>query len=304
MLGKILRSMRLRQLYRGYASVRRQCPLCQSTESTVLTTRDRNGVGLTTAQCDVCGLAFSNPFLTQADLDAFYARAYRGGTKGHREPSDLIKARPWMHDRARYFAELLMPWMGASYLDIGCGEGSLVIELRRRLHNLTIDVVEPDDAYRQFAMAKAGARGYRSMSQYVPETQKLSVVSMIHVLEHLLDPIAQLRAIRALMAGDGVVCIDVPDVTQYRSLSDLHLSHCTHFSSEHLRAALDVSGFEVLELNAHQPPHLPPSLFAVARPRGGEPTSSEWTVDMKTSVRTGIAHADQSLLRYVLSKVW
>jgi SAM-dependent methyltransferase len=283
--------------------VRRQCPLCQSTESTVLTTRDRNGVGLTTAQCDVCGLAFSNPFLTQADLDAFYARAYRGGTKGHREPSDLIKARPWMHDRARYFAELLMPWMGASYLDVGCGEGSLVIELRRRLHNLTIDVVEPDDAYRQFAMAKAGARGYRSMSQYAPETQKPAVVSMIHVLEHLLDPVAQLREIRAVMAADGMICIDVPDVAQYHSLSDLHLSHCTHFSADHLRVALAIAGYEVLDLKAHAPPHLPPSLFVVARPRDGGSESPVWPVEAKGPVRAGIAGADQSLMRYVLSKL-
>ena len=54
---------------------------------------------------------------------------------------------------------------------------------------------------------------------------------MIHVPEHVADPVAMLAGLRELLAPGGPVYIDVPDVAVDSSLKDLHIAHVHHSSA-------------------------------------------------------------------------
>jgi hypothetical protein len=89
---------------------------------------------------------------------------------------------------------------------------------------------------------------------------------MIHVLEHVADPVATLARLRGFLAASGHLYVDVPDVVAYSSVNDLHVAHVFHFGAGTLRHTLSAAGYEVVRLEAYRPPGHPPSLRALARP--------------------------------------
>ncbi|MFQ3664403.1 MAG: class I SAM-dependent methyltransferase, partial [Chloroflexaceae bacterium] len=100
---------------------------------------------------------------------------------------------------------------GARVLEIGCGEGLLLDELRRR--GLRVTGIEPSIA----ASAAARSKGLDVHTGYfpgVPIEGPFDAVVMSHVLEHLSQPIETLVAIDRLLNGGYVLLIQ----TNWRGL--------------------------------------------------------------------------------------
>lgn len=261
---KVKRSQQLRKHFNSLKKNLRPCPLCRHGHHETLAKRDRNGLGLITVACHNCGFIFTNPFLTDAGLDDFYSKDYRDMTKGHIEATSLLESRPWMSIRADYFADKISVGLKESYLDIGCGEGSLPIEIRRRFPELSMSIVEPNGRYRAFAAKQTQSHSFESVNIV---NREFDSASSIHVLEHTLEPITFLKQVANVLIEGATFFVDVPDAKRYTSLSDLHIAHCNHFSQTSLRFAFEAAGFEIISITPHDPPHLPPSLWVEARNR-------------------------------------
>ena len=125
--------------------------------------------------------------------------------------------------------------------------------------------VEPGSAFRDYAAERYGAEIVAADAE-MPVRWRGSVgsASMIHVLEHVADPVATLAGLRELLSPGGHVYIDVPDVAVYSSLKDLDIAHVHHFSATTLGQTLEAAGLDVLRIDAHRPPGHPPSLRALA----------------------------------------
>ena len=117
-----------------------------------------------------------------------------------------------------------------------------------------------------FARHLGGERGLTIASALdeLGTGQCFDLATLVHVLEHVQDPVALLRQVRGRLGASGRLYVDVPDVAEHSSLMDLHLAHCNHFSAHTLGLALGLAGYRVIEAASHRPPTLPPSLFAVA----------------------------------------
>jgi SAM-dependent methyltransferase len=89
-----------------------------------------------------------------------------------------------------------------SVLDYGCGEG-VFLELARE-RGITVAGVEFDDVGRATAQSK-GFRVERVIDQFQPGS--FSLVYMNDVIEHLRDPVADLRSIRARLAPGGALFV-------------------------------------------------------------------------------------------------
>jgi len=302
-LEKIYRSFRLQKLYRKLNPSLRSCPLCRQSNANLLASRDRNGLGLRTVECAHCGLIFTNPFLKEEDLNRFYCEMYRGGTKGQIDPSQFLSCRPRMADRASYFLDRFGQHIGQEHLDFGCGEGSFVASLHEQRPEVKIHLVEPDRNYRAFAAGLCAGKEWDSLAAVDDQNVLVDSISMIHVLEHVIDPVDVLTELGSILKPDGRLLIDVPDVARYSGLSDLHISHCTHFGVETLTMTLQAAGFEVVSIEQHEPPYLPKSLCAEAVTAGVVENYHQVSERERMISRTGIKRANKSLLGYTLQRL-
>jgi ubiquinone/menaquinone biosynthesis C-methylase UbiE len=131
-------------------------------------------------------------------------------THGHHQ--SVLRSHQWRTaaNSAAYLLPHLVP--GSSLLDIGCGPGTITLDLAAAVapgRVLGLDVVpEPLDA----ARANAEARGDRTTEFALGDVYDLDLpddsVDLVHahqVLQHLSDPVAALREMRRVCRPGGLV---------------------------------------------------------------------------------------------------
>lgn len=266
-----------------YASAAKEtvaCCLCGGGRFEPLAAIDRYGMGLATVGCLGCGLVQTQPRLTPAGFDAFYRDDYRAYYQGVSEPSEGYVRQ--MKKGARLAATVaFLKQAGAlddghlAVLDLGCSEGTLFEALRAGGFAGPLFGVEPNTTFAAYAAERHGAEIVASEAQMPAAWQgRVGLATMIHVLEHVADPVATLAGLRALLAPGGRIYVDVPDVAVYASINDLHIAHVYHFNAATLHATLAAAGLQVERLEPHRPDGHPPSLRAVAIAVGGSPLAA------------------------------
>ena len=306
MLSKINRSLRLRKKYSHAEKNERACPLCCGRDTLLIASRDRNFIGISTVQCMTCGFIFTNPYFTSEGLNDFYSLDYRRLTKGRSDPRKFLEKRPWMQTRASYFESKLNLNKSSIHLDYGRGEGALSASIYRAEKNIRLHLFDPNLLYARHAAESCEGTVWESDSQLAKHCQKkFDSISLVHVLEHVIDPIFTLTQLGRLLKPNGSLYLDVPDATKYSGLSDLHISHCSHFSPATLGYACEVAGLEVLELSRHSPPFLPKSLWlrvkVSSQTQGSSAMPSADTE--RATMRTVCSAAEQSLWSFLGGKI-
>ena len=93
------------------------CNLCGARNDVVVGTRDRDGHPLRTVLCRNCGLVWTNPRPTAAEMNAYYETTYRADYKGQRTPPlrKIVRGFAGAADRRLLLRPLLAPRKGAPY---------------------------------------------------------------------------------------------------------------------------------------------------------------------------------------------
>jgi SAM-dependent methyltransferase len=258
----------LRRYFAAQPLVRRSCPLCDETGQQLLLRGDRDGIGIRTSQCIRCGFVFSSPYYPAEVIAEFYQERYRRLFKGQADPRGLAVRQTYLRERAEFYIDFLddqglLPGANGSVLDAGCGEGTLLRTLHARRPDLHLAGVEPTTAFARHLTEETGIPVATDLAA-LGEGRRFDLVTLVHVLEHVHDPVAMLRQIAERLTSNGHLYVDVPDLARHSSIIDLHLAHCSHFSRHTLGAALARAGLKVVDVVQHRPPTLPPSLYAVA----------------------------------------
>src|SRR5262245_17662209 len=100
------------------------CNLCGAGHEVVVGARDRDGHPLRTVLCSSCGLVWTNPRPSAADMNAYYETTYRADYKGQTAPPLLKIIRGFLGASER--RTILRPFRARTMVDVGCGAGELV----------------------------------------------------------------------------------------------------------------------------------------------------------------------------------
>ncbi len=141
-------------------------------------------------------------------------------THGHHE--SVLRSHTWR--TAENSAGFLLPYLrhGHSVLDVGCGPGTITIDIARRV--APGDVTGIDRSLEVIELARRGATdsGVANLSFEVGDVYALDfadstfdVVYAHQVLQHLSDPIRALREMRRVLVSGGLVAVRDADYGKF-----------------------------------------------------------------------------------------
>jgi SAM-dependent methyltransferase len=269
------------------------CALCGGTRSRAW----RSDSEWQVVRCTACDLLATWPRPDQAALSRLYeSPEYFDERSMDRAAVDagLAQAREIL---------LRLPSSDGPILDFGAGTGHLVHAVRAL--GVPIDGVEPSSTARTLARDLYGI----DLMSNLPDAQaRYGAVTLIHVLEHLPDPVAELKRLRPHMTTDGVIFIEVPHAgsadlwlpARRRLILDLPV-HLHHFTPKTLGAVLAKAGYAQLEVRLFNPYPIERILAWRAAPT--EPASVAAGADShtRTAPRSSGGQAIRALWRRVLA---
>ena len=158
------------------------------------------------------------------------------------------------------FIKKYVPIKG-SYLDIGCGGGSVLYFAKKDGWKVKGLEISPD--YAKYVKEKLDVEVYTAnFLHYENSSEQFDLVSLRHVLEHLPDSILAMNKISALLKKGGYAHFEFPNINSLshkfrRIMTNLKLSnkkydasynpgHCNEFSKRTFKYLLKLTNFELV----------------------------------------------------------
>ncbi len=207
-------------------------------------------------RCQACGMGVTLPAVDPAQLASFYPTTY---ATHEMLPSGLLGLLSKAVQRVQSVQamraaplRLLAELPSGHLLDVGCGRGDLDAWFVRR--GWSVLGIEPSEQ----ACAVARSRGVQArtgtLADVELESATYDAVVFRHSLEHLGDPVGDLRRARRALRDGGVAIVTVPnfDCWQSRLFRGCWFSldlprHRSHLNANALRMMLTRAGFRRVE---------------------------------------------------------
>ncbi len=231
---------------------RERCDACDEALAGVapLTVTSTRGDAIDYAGCPSCGLVQMASRPTAADMATFYDDAYYG--HGDTKFSGGVEALRSICFRRR--AKRVLPLIAGSppaVLDVGAGDGRFL----KAMHGLGCDIAGTELAGAAHDRA-ARIPGIELHAGEVTDAGfaagRFNAVTLWHVLEHVSSPRVTLECCNRLLADDGVLVVEVPNLGSWQSrLTGRHAfhldppRHICQFDDRSLTALLAATGFDI-----------------------------------------------------------
>lgn len=203
-------------------------------------------------RCQSCGLLASDPLPAEQEIETHYRQRFASGNYD-------VGVR--YRDRYRSVHEQMADWMGPRpgerALDIGTFTGGLLEVLAER--GVDVHGVELQEEAVAIANERLDGRVVVADihgSAFPPGPY--DIVSMIAVIEHVLDPRKMVARARELLRPGGRIYLETPDAGSLPARAMrahwpplVPVEHIYLFSAEALRRLLSQEGFEQIEVRRH-----------------------------------------------------
>ena len=194
------------------------------------------GETFSVVSCTQCNLGQTTP--QPDDLGRYYGPRYYGNRHG-------LTLRHCISRRLGFINAALPDGEGRRLLDIGCADGSFLLEARQAGWDVTGTELDP-------LTARQAGLDVRGEISELREGAPFDCITMWHTLEHMRDIPRMLTNVAGLLKPEGRLIIAVPDFggmqAQLFGPKWLHVDvprHLYHFTAGSLRHALANAGFSV-----------------------------------------------------------
>lgn len=235
-----------------YKQIAHKCP-CGGDENVLLATEDRYGIPLRTVLCKKCGLVRADPYFDQSAINKFYLNEYRGLHLGLRQMNK--KDFKVGIDRSKFIINYLRDnyyhhnISGKTVFEIGCGSGATLYAFSK----IGNDVYgcDFDAEYIKFGKGRGLPLYAGGIEKLLSLRKKADLVLLIHVLEHFLDPVSELKKIRRLLNKNGILFVAVPGIYfTHRSYNAnfgnaIQAAHAHYFTLKSLTNLAQLAGFRL-----------------------------------------------------------
>jgi SAM-dependent methyltransferase len=160
-------------------------------------------------QCKTCDFIYTNPIIKGAEqLENLYyssPEAYQA--------DDLLRVESMFKNRLDFISGYTSSFP-LSLLDIGAGKGEFLAEALKR--GWQVEGVEPSLKFCEYAKSNYNIlihHGY--IGDNVKLSDKFSIVTLNHVLEHIDQPESFLKHLQSYLTKDGILYIEVPNTDSW-----------------------------------------------------------------------------------------
>ena len=204
---------------------------------------------LSLAECNQCGFV-RNIAYNRESCAEFYGKN-ESGYIGSEQFSSNVPALIEKHERhLRFIANF---YSTGVWWDLGCCDGALQICARRtslqdttktELHSLDFSVSHLKDIGERYSIAF-----HEGSIESLDIDTRADLYSMMHVLEHVNDPVNLLRRLRVSATSHTTLIMEVPDRGGYgndRIYWYSLVEHINHFSLQNLVSLCSLAGWELV----------------------------------------------------------
>lgn len=212
--------------------------------------------GYRIATCGRCGLTQLHPPPAAEVLESLYADGYfhgEGGSGYQDYAGQRQEYRATFREEVARLAACVAP--GARVLDVGCGYGYFLDQAAAAGYDAY--GLDASGAAVEKAREVAPGRVFEGTLESCPELgdRVFDAVFASHVLEHVLEPVGFLRAIRERLVPGGCLVVLTPNVRSLlarlsgrRWVSFKLPEHVAYYDPASIRYLCEVTGFDVLRV--------------------------------------------------------
>jgi 2-polyprenyl-3-methyl-5-hydroxy-6-metoxy-1,4-benzoquinol methylase len=206
-------------------------------------------------RCRTCGLVSVREMPAPEELRAVYGEAYFRNARSDDLGYDDYEADRDCIARTAHRRLDIIEWHASHrgrLLDVGCALGFFVEAAAERGWRAEgVDISEHATAYAREQLGVEAHTGTIHETAYEPGT--FDVITAWDVIEHVTDPVAELRYMRTLLREGGLLVLSTPDIgsfvariTRSRWMGfKLAEEHLVYFDRNTITLALAQGGFEV-----------------------------------------------------------
>jgi 2-polyprenyl-3-methyl-5-hydroxy-6-metoxy-1,4-benzoquinol methylase len=251
------------------------CPICKSNKSSIILKTDIDtklqDIVLNINQCSNCKHNYTNPITAPEFLNEIYSKFYYSYNYDIEQykTSEKSTFKKWYFEKyhsKNYFIKGFIWLIGkqlAGYptprrsyekikvLDIGCGNGVLLNFLKSvgfETYGLELSPSAVNTAVKNGHICKLG-----TFDNVKYQDKFFSAITLIHVLEHFMDPVKELTEINRILEDNGELVIVVPNFNYVDRfifnkywMALLASEHFQQFTFESLKNLVETVGFKIV----------------------------------------------------------
>ena len=224
------------------------CLICNKRNTIRISGKVKYNRSQNVVMCKNCGLVYLDPQKSKTEYDSYYRHDYYQEYMDYfSSHEDLLK---WWNDQGNYILEKSHPFIkpGAIVLEIGCAGGGILNVFKNSGYPVT--GLEVSKTWIDFAKDKYEIMLHdKSTEDILQDHQRYDIIILSHFVEHLLDPKSEMLSIKKLLAPNGIIYIEVPnirDINKKLSIKDYFcFPHTYYFSPITLKYFLYSCGFQI-----------------------------------------------------------
>lgn len=224
----------------------RPCPLCGASDFKPVieynqfqyyTDQVNNKINLKHVNCLKCDTLYMNPAFTDEGFVRLFSKAagsYGSTSSRAQEQIDWLSSTGLLKNSKKA-------------LDVGCYYGTFLSLLPGHIEKFGLEIDE--GVVKEAQSKRPDIHFFTSTFDNIKLPEKVDLITMFHVLEHLVDPLSFLLQLKGQVDSQARLVIEIP-IIENAITNDVcgffNAQHTTHFSKISLKQILERTGWQIL----------------------------------------------------------